>query len=135
MKHAAPLNRLIDVSDSDLTNSVLLSPTSLFPPSILLFSPLSARLNACSISPLRTQRCSTPLPAQGGARLKRRPTMRTQTSMRTCPRPSWLLATLPSLPPLPLPLPLPLRVTTKPLSIKSPLSSSLLMLKLKTPLR
>lgn len=75
----------------------------------------------------RIQRSSTPLPAKW----KRRCTMRTMTSMRTCPHPSWLLAVLPSLPLLPLPL----TVTTKPQFLKSHLSFSLLTLKLTTLLR
>lgn len=62
--------------------------------------------------------------------------MRMPSSMITCPRPSWPLAVLPSLPLRRLPPPPPpLTVTTKPLFLKSPLSSSLLILNLKALLR
>lgn len=126
--HAAPCHVLYLLWHSSVINFALLSSLP------LLSSPC---LLACMLarSYPRTRRHCTPVPAQGCARWKRRCTMRTLTSMRTCPRPSWPLALLPSLPLLLLPLPPPLTVTTKPLFLKSLLSSSLLMLKLKTLLR
>lgn len=86
-------------------------------------------LPAC-LSNWRTRSRSTPVPAQEGASWKRRCTMKTLTYMRTCLLPSWPLAVFPSWTLLPL-LPIP----TKLLFLKFPLSSSLLILKLKPLLR
>lgn len=139
MPHVAPLINVIYCNNTCysnvVTNFILLSLfLSYF---ILCLSYLLLSLLACmlAMSNPRTRRRCTPVPAQGGANRKKTCTMRTLTSMRTCPRPSRPLAILPSLPLLLIPLPPPLPVATKPLFLKSLPSSSLLILKLKTLLR
>lgn len=108
---------------------VTLSPVLYYVSSLLPLLSLLHLLCMLARSNPRTRRRSTPVPTQGGASWKRKCTMRTLTSMKTCPRLSWPLAVLPSLlPPL-------LPVTTKPLFLKSLPSSSLLMLKIKPVLR